>query len=281
MSKTLARMGPRLQWLSLILPGLVIFTIGLVIPMLIGFYYSFTSWDGFTKELPWVGLDNYFKMLTDENVLNAWGFTLLFTVFNTVIQNVLALLFAVILDAGIRAKKLFRTILFLPCLIAPLVAGYIWARMYMDLGWMLFGSGDTVLMGLLIVNNWQWVGYWMLIYLAGLQSIPQELYEAAKVDGAPVWTQFVKITIPMLAPSITIAIVGITVGSLRVYDLIVSATGGGPGRSSMSIIYQIYNTAFSGKQYGYGSAISVSLILLLMMIAVVQLRVLRRREIQQ
>lgn len=273
--------GPRLQSLSLVLPGLVVFTVGLVIPMVIGLYYSFTSWDGFTPELPWVGLDNYLKMLGDENVRNAWGFTLAFTVLNTIVQNGLALLFAVILDSGIRAKKLFRTILFLPCLIAPLVAGYIWARMYMDLNFMLFGNGDTVLMGLLIVNNWQWVGYWMLIYLAGLQSIPPELYEAAQVDGAPRWTQFRRITLPMLAPSITIGVVGITVGSLRVYDLIVSATGGGPGRSSMSIIYQIYNTAFSGKQYGYGSAISVTLIALLMLIAVVQLRVLRRREVQQ
>jgi raffinose/stachyose/melibiose transport system permease protein len=293
MSKSLTRLGPRLQTLSLVLPGLVVFTVGLIVPMLISVWYSLTSWDGFTPTLPWAGLDNYVRMLGDENVFHAWVFTLLFTVFNTFIQNVLALVFALVLDSGIRLKKLFRTVLFLPCLIAPLVAGYIWARMFMDvlpavntlmgtdINFMLFGNGDTVLMGLLIVNNWQWVGYWMLIYLAGLQSIPTELYEAAKVDGAPGLTQFFRITVPMLAPSITIGVVGITVGSLRVYDLIVSATAGGPGRSSMSIIYQIYNTAFSGRQYGYGSAMSVTLIVLLMAIAVVQLRFLRRREIQQ
>lgn len=293
MSKSLNPLGPRFQYLSLVLPGLFVFTVGLIVPLLYSFYYSLTSWDGFTRDLPWAGLDNYTKMFSDPNVVNAWVFTLLFTVFNTVIQNALALLFALILDSGVRAKRVFRTILFLPCLIAPLVAGYIWARMFTDVlpaandllgtdfNFMLFGSGDTVLMGLLIVNNWQWVGYWMLIYLAGLQSIPAELYEAAKVAGASAWTQFRTVTIPMLAPAITIGVVGITVGSLRVYDLIVSATGGGPGRSSMSIIYQIYNTAFAGKQYGYGSAMSVTLIGLLMLIAVVQLRVLRSREVQQ
>lgn len=293
MLKSPTSLGPKLQMLSLVVPGLIVFTVGLIVPLLISVWYSFTSWDGFTHDLPWVGMDNYVRMLGDENVLNAWTFTLLFTVFNTLIQNVLALGFALILDSGIRAKKLFRTILFLPCLIAPLVAGYIWARMYTDVlpalnsllgtdvNFMLFGSGDTVLAGLLIVNNWQWIGYWMLIYLAGLQSIPTELYEAARVDGASPWLQFWQITLPMLAPSITISVVGITVGSLRVYDLIVSATAGGPGRSSTSIIYQIFNTAFSGKQYGYGSAMSVTLIALLMAIAVLQLWVLRRREIQQ
>jgi raffinose/stachyose/melibiose transport system permease protein len=283
----------KVQKLLLVVPALLIFTVGLMIPMVLGIAYSFTSWDGFSKDLPWVGFDNYLHMLSDENVLNAWGFTLAFTVLNTIVQNVLALLFALILDTTLRGKKVFRTILFLPCLIAPLVAGYIWARMFTDIlpaindllgtkiNFLLFGSPDTVLTGLVIVNNWQWVGYWMLIYLAGLQSIPGELYEAATVDGAGYLTKLFKVTIPMLAPSITIAVVGITVGSLRVYDLMVSATGGGPGRASTSIIYQIFNTAFSGKQYGYGSALSVTLIALLMLIAVVQLGILRKKEIQQ
>ena len=137
-----------------------------------------------------------------------------------------------------------------------------------------------MLSGLLIANNWQWIGYWMLIYLAALQSIPRELYEAARVDGASWARQFFGITIPMLAPAFTICIVGITIGSLKVYDLIVSSTAGGPGRASTSIIYQIYNTAISGRQYGYGSALSMTLIVVLLVVAVIQLSVLRKREVQ-
>ena len=144
----------------------------------------------------------------------------------------------------------------------------------------LFGSGKTVLSGLLIANNWQWIGYWMLIYLAGLQSIPSDLYEAAKVDGAGAITRFFNITIPMLAPAITICVVGITTGSLKVYDLLVSSTKGGPGRSSTSIIYQTYTTAINGRQYGYGSAMSVSLVIVLLLVALIQVKGLKSKEVQ-
>jgi len=145
---------------------------------------------------------------------------------------------------------------------------------------MLFGREETVLSGMLIANNWQWIGYWMRIYLAALQSIPGDLYEAARVDGANTRRQFVHITLPMLAPAVTICVEGITIGSLKVYDLLVSSTGGGPGRASTSIIYYIYNTAISGRQYGYGSSLSMTLIAALLLIASVQAAALRRREVQ-
>jgi raffinose/stachyose/melibiose transport system permease protein len=284
--------GIQAQYVSLVLPGLLIFSVGVILPMILGLLYSFTGWDGFTRDLPWVGVDNYKKLVQDSYVLNAWWFTIKFTFWNTILQNILALLFAVMLDGKIRVEKLYRTVLFIPCLISPVVAGFIWLRMYSDvlpavdalfkahINFRLFGSSETVLPGLLIVNNWQWVGYWMLIYIAGLQSIPVELYEAAKVDGAGPVRQFFKITVPMLAPSFTICIVGITTGSLKVYDLLVSSTAGGPGRASTSIIYLIYNTAISGRQYGYGSALSMSLIIALLLIAVLQLSILRKREVQ-
>lgn len=120
----------------------------------------------------------------------------------------------------------------------------------------------------------------MLIYLAGLQSVPHELLEAAKVDGANAVQKFLKITLPMLAPAITICVVGITTGSLKVYDLLVSSTKGGPGYASTSIIMQIYNTAIAGRQYGYGSAMSITLIAVLLLIAVIQLKWLKKREVQ-
>lgn len=280
------------QYLLLVLPGVVIFTIGLIIPMIMAVRYSFTSWDGMAKEKPFVGLQNYMKLINDSEFRSAWWFTLRFTFYNTIIQNVLALFFAVALDKGIKAQKLYRTAFFVPCLISSVIVGFVWLRMYSNIlpalkdilgtniNFLLFGSGDTVLSGLLIANNWQWIGYWMLIYLAGLQSIPAELYEAAKVDGASAIRRFRNITIPMLAPAITICIVGITTGSLKVYDLLVSSTKGGPGRASTSIIYQTYTTAISGRQYGYGSAMSVTIVIALLLVALIQVKGLKNKEVQ-
>jgi raffinose/stachyose/melibiose transport system permease protein len=254
--------------------------------------YSFTSWNGMTKEKPFVGIQNYINLFGDSEFRSAWWFTIRFTVFNTIIQNVLALLFAVALDTGIKAQKLYRTAFFVPCLISSVIVGFVWLRMFSsilpavndflgtNINFLLFGDGDTVLSGLLIANNWQWVGYWMLIYLAGLQSIPAELYEAAKVDGAGAIRRFKNITIPMLAPAITICVVGITTGSLKVYDLLVSSTKGGPGRASTSIIYQTYTTAINGRQYGYGSAMSVTLVMVLLLVALIQVKGLKNKEVQ-
>ncbi len=280
------------QYLLLVLPGFIIFTIGLVVPLFMAVRYSFTSWDGMSPEKLYVGFQNYIDLFQDSEFRDAWWFTLKFTIGNTIIQNVAALLFAVALDSGIKAQKLYRTIFFIPCLISALVVGFIWLKMFSNvlpaindfLGtsfhFLLFGQKETVLSGLLIANNWQWIGYWMLIYLAGLQSIPAELYEAAKIDGAGAVKRFFHVTIPMLAPAITICVVGITTGSLKVYDLLVSSTKGGPGRASTSMIYQTYTTAINGRQYGYGCAMSVTLVLALLLVALIQVKSLKKREVQ-
>ncbi|MBQ4651718.1 MAG: sugar ABC transporter permease [Oscillospiraceae bacterium] len=281
------------QYFVLVLPGFVIFTIGLILPMLLAAYYSLTSWDGMSAEKGFIGLQNYVRLFKDQNFLASFWFTIKFTVGNTIIQNVVALLFAVALDSGIKGQKLYRTVLFIPCLISAVIVGFIWLRMYSSvlpslndifgtkINFLLFGDGETVLSGLLIANNWQWIGYWMLIYLAGLQSIPSELHEAAKVDGAGPISRFWNITIPMLAPAITICVVGITTGSLKVYDLLVSSTKGGPGRASTSIIYQTYRTAINGREYGYGCAMSIVLVVLLLLVALIQVKTLKKREVQQ
>ncbi|HJB01811.1 MAG TPA: sugar ABC transporter permease [Candidatus Mediterraneibacter merdavium] len=280
------------QYLVLVLPGFIIFTIGLIIPLLLALRYSFTSWDGMSTEKVFVGFNNYIDLFKDENFRDAWVFTIKFTIGNTIIQNVVALLFAVALDSGIKAQKIYRTILFIPCLISAVIVGFVWLKIFSNvlpeinamlgtnINFLLFGSKDTVLSGLLIANNWQWIGYWMLIYLAGLQSVPAELYEAAKVDGAGAVKRFFNVTIPMLAPSITICVVGITTGSLKVYDLLVSSTKGGPGRASTSIIYETYTTAINGRQYGYGSAMSVTLVIVLLLVAMIQVKGLKKREVQ-
>ena len=276
------------QYLVLVLPGMIIFTVGLIIPLFLSFRYSLTDWDGMTAKKTFVGLQNYIKLFKDKEFLESWWFTIKFTIGNTIIQNVLALLFAVALDSGIRFQKLYRTAFFVPCLISAIVVGFVWLKMFSNVlpaindllgtgfNFLLFGKAETVLGGLLIANNWQWVGYWMLIYLAGLQSVPAELYEAAKVDGANAIHRFFNVTIPMLAPAITICVVGITTGSLKVYDLLVASTKGGPGRASTSVIYKTYTTAINGRQYGYGSAMTVTLLL----VALIQVKGLRKKEVQ-
>ena len=280
------------QYLVLVIPGLIIFTIGLIVPLFLSLRYSVTSWDGMSAEKTFVGLKNYVNLFKDKEFIDAWWFTIKFTIGNTIIQNVLALLFAVALDSGIRWQKVYRTALFVPCLISAIIVGFIWLKMFSNvlpeinewlgtnINFLLFGDSKTVLGGLLIANNWQWVGYWMLIYLAGLQSGPGDLHEAAKVDGANAVQRFFHVTIPMLAPAITICVVGITTGSLKVYDLLVSSTKGGPGRASTSIIYQTYTTAINGRQYGYGSAMTVTLVVVLLMVAMIQVKGLRKKEVQ-
>ncbi|MCI8320919.1 MAG: sugar ABC transporter permease [Dorea sp.] len=280
------------QYFALVLPGFVIFTIGLIIPLFMAVRYSFTSWDGMSVEKAFVGFQNYVELVKDSDFRDAWWFTLKFTIGNTIIQNIVALLFAIALDSGIKAQKVYRTILFVPCLISALVVGFVWLKMFSNvlpalndflgtnINFLLFGEKETVLSGLLIANNWQWIGYWMLIYLAGLQSVPSDLYEAAKVDGAGAVKRFFNVTIPMLAPAITICVVGITTGSLKVYDLLVSSTKGGPGRASTSMIYQTYTTAINGRQYGYGCAMSVTLVIVLLLVALVQVKGLKSKEVQ-
>lgn len=280
------------QYMCLVLPGIIIFTIGLIIPLILAIRYSLTNWDGMSAEKTFVGFQNYIDLMKDSDFRNAWWFTIKFTIGNTIIQNVVALLFAVALDSGIKAQKIYRTVFFIPCLISAVIVGFVWLKMFSNvlpafndllgtnINFLLFGKKETVLSGLLIANNWQWIGYWMLIYLAGLQSVPAELYEAAKVDGAGPVKRFFNVTIPMLAPSITICVVGITTGSLKVYDLLVSSTKGGPGRASTSMIYQTYTTAINGRQYGYGCAMSVTLVIVLLLVAFVQVKGLRSKEVQ-
>ena len=281
------------QYAVLLVPGLLIFTVGLILPLFMALGYSFTIWNGISANKQFVGIANYINAFKDKVVWNAWWFTIKFTVCNTVIQNILALLLALMLDGSIKGKKVLRTIFFIPCLISAVVVGFVWAKLYGNVfpailkaaglnghSAMLFGNEKTVLWGLLGANNWQWVGYWMLIYLAALQSVPTELYDSAKVDGANKLQQFRHVTIPMIAPAITICVVGITTGSLKVYDLLVSSTSGGPGRSSTSIIFLIYKTAIGGRQYGYGSALSVILTVVLLLVACIQLGSLRKHEVQ-
>ncbi len=280
------------QYASLMVPSLVLFTLGIIIPIIMCFYYSLFEWDGFSPDMKFLGLGNYINIFKDPQVMMSWRFTIFFSIANSLTANIGALLLATLLDSKIKAKTLQRTIVFIPCLFSSIVTGFVWKKMYSEIlpgivqalgltiNLKLFGSQSTVLLGLTIANCWQWTGLWMMIYLAALQSVPQDFYEAAIMDGANAFQRFFRITIPLIMPAIITCTVGLTTGALRTYDILVTATEGGPGRASNTIVYYIYNIAFKQKLYGYGSAISITLIIVLLIVAVAQLMFFRKKEVQ-
>ena len=281
-----------LQYLTLVLPAFVLFTIGIIVPIVLCLYYSFTEWDGFSAHIQFVNIQNYINIFRDKSVMSSWAFTIKFAVLNAGIADILTLLLAVLMDKAMKGVKLYRMILFIPCLFSSIVTGFVWtkiyavvlpdicARLHLDWNLQLLGNADTVTIGLTIANIWQWSGLWMMIYLAALQSIPTEYYEAAKIDGANGIQKFIKITVPLLMPAITTCTIGLTTGALKTYDILVTSTQGGPGRASTSIIYYLYTAIFEHKLYGYGSSIAVTLILLLLAVAVFQIRLFRKKEVQ-
>ena len=281
-----------LQYLTLVLPAFVLFTIGIIVPIVLCLYYSFTEWDGFSAHIQFVNIQNYINIFRDKSVMSSWAFTIKFAVLNAGIADILTLLLAVLMDKARKGVKLYRMILFIPCLFSSIVTGFVWtkiyavvlpdicARLHLDWNLQLLGNADTVTIGLTIANIWQWSGLWMMIYLAALQSIPTEYYEAAKIDGANGIQKFIKITVPLLMPAITTCTIGLTTGALKTYDILVTSTQGGPGRASTSIIYYLYTAIFEHKLYGYGSSIAVILILLLLAVAVFQIRLFRKKEVQ-
>lgn len=282
----------RRQYALLMVPALILFTIGLIIPIIMCFYYSLYEWDGFAAEKVFLGLKNYINIFKDEYVMSSWKFTIVFAVANAFTADVCALLLAVLLDSKIRAKTFQRTLVFIPCLFSSIVTGFVWKKLYavvlpgivkalgFGINMQLFGSQDTVLLGLTIANCWQWTGLWMMIYLAALQSIPPEYHEAAIVDGANVFQRFWNVTVPLLMPAIITCTVGLTTGALKTYDILVTATEGGPGRASNTIVYYAYKVSFTLKQYGYGSAMAISLIFVLLLVALVQLKMFSSKEVQ-
>lgn len=280
------------EYALLVFPALAIFAFGMILPIFVGFYYSLTDWNGMTRDVNLIGLKNYLRIFTDDKFIDSIGFTVKFALLNTLVQNVFALLFAMMLDAKLKGKTIYRAIIFAPVLLSPILCGYLWkvvfaklmpaitAALHLNMNLRLLENPKTVLLGVVLINNWQWIGYWMMVYLAALQSVPKELYEAIDIDGGTPWRKFVHITLPMIAPAITVCVLAITLGSFRVYELLVTATQGGPGHASESIIYYTFKMAFGAQQPGYASAISMVYLLFLLLIAVIQLRVLRKREVQ-
>ncbi|MCP8971329.1 carbohydrate ABC transporter permease [Ectobacillus ponti] len=274
------------------IPAVLLFAIFHTYPAVQGIYYSFTNWDGLSLNYEFVGLKNYLNLFKDENILHSYVFTFKFAVVTTILVNVLSLLIAMGLNAKIKYRNFFRGIYFLPNVLSVLIVGfifnYLFANVVPELGKKLgsellsmniLGSETTAWIGIVIVAVWQACALNTILYLSGLQTVPAELYEASSLDGANKWQEFWHITFPMIAPFFTINMVLAMKNFLMVFDQVVALTNGGPGRATESISLLIYKGGFSGGEFAYQSANSVVYFIVIVVISVVQIRFLQKREV--
>lgn len=282
----------QLWYFLFILPALILFTVSIIIPVIQGFILTLTNWDGISKTYDFVGIRNYKTLLDDDLFYTALLNTLVFTFGVVIFQNLFGLILAVLLDKSSKISNFFRTIFFMPAVLSVVLAGYIWTYVYSDGIPALFnminmklsasplGNYKMVIPALIIIQIWLYTGQTMVIYIAGLQSIPEEIYESAKVDGANRIQSFFRITLPMLGPAITINFVLVVKTAMMVFDLVFVATAGGPGHSSEVLSTYLYNITFTNNQAGYGSALSFVFLLILITMAMIQLKFFKKREVE-
>ncbi len=268
-----------------VLPTLAAFVIGFVVPFVLGIYLSFCKFTTVT-DAQFVGLGNYVKIFQDDTFVHSLWFTAAFTVVSVVTINLFAFIVAMLLTRGFKGTNVFRTVFFMPNLIGGIVLGYIWQIILNGVlarfGLTLQYSGTYGFWGLLVLMNWQQIGYMMIIYIAGLQNVPGELIEAAKMDGASAWQILKKVTLPMVMPSITICTFLTLTNGFKLFDQNLALTAGGPSHQSEMLALNIFNTFYARMGYeGVGQAKAVIFFLLVAVIALVQLRATRSKEVQQ
>ena len=267
-----------------VLPTLAAFTVSFIIPFLMGIYLSFNKFTT-VENAKWAGFDNYVRAFTNNDFLNALWFTVLFTIVSVVTVNIFAFLLAAALTKSIRGTNIFRTIFFMPNLIGGIVLGYIW-NLIINGVLSYFGvdiSFDAKygFWGLVILTNWQLIGYMMVIYIAGLQNIPRDLNEAAEIDGATSWQSLKNVTIPMLMPSVTICTFLTLTNSFKLFDQNLALTAGAPGRKTAMLALDIYNTFYGRAGWqGVGQAKAVIFFLIASLIAFAQLKFTSGKEVE-
>ena len=274
-------------WPVFVLPTLVAFIIGFIWPFIWGTYLSFQRFTTVSKTT-FVGIQNYLSVFQDSTFLHAFGFTAVFTVVSTVLINVFAFAIALVLTRGIKGTNLFRTVYFMPNLIGGILLGYIWQILLNGLlanlqKPLLALDAKAGFVGLVILMCWQQIGYMMIIYIAGLQNVPVDLVEAARIDGATSSQILFKIKIPMVMPSVTICTFLTLTNSFKLFDQNLSLTAGEPAKQSMMLAYNIYDTFYarSGPQWkGIGQAKAVVFFLFVVVISLLQLHFTRSKEVQ-
>ena len=279
---------------SFILPNFLGFAVLTMVPVGVLFYIAFTKWNVFRRTATWIGTKNFVQMWNDELFWTSLWNTLYYTVFHIPLTMAAALGLALLLNRRLRGVAFFRTAAFFPYITSIVALTYVWNLLFSPEhgpinaflrfigidnppGWTV--SADWSMPAVILVGTWREMGYYMLIYLAGLQTIPAQLYEAAKIDGASAWQRFWHVTIPGLRHITFLVMVLLTIGSFKVFDLILLLTNGGPGQSTLVVSQYIYRKGFEENEFGYASAISIVLFAICFLVTIVQYRVNKRGSV--
>lgn len=253
------------------IPALLLILFFVLWPLIEAFRISFTQWNGYSQDYKYIGIKNYLKLFKDSNFLISFRNTIIYGFGSTLLQNLLGLAYAVFLNSRFKGHSIVRTFIYMPVMISSLIMGYIIYFFVMynrgvfneiigifgmtAVDWMASGNRGVIIITLM--NSWQYVGIAMVIYMAGLQNIPKMYLEAAEIDGANPWQRFRHITFPLLLPSISSAVVLNLIGGLKLYDIIISLSGGGPGFSTHSLASYVSNQYFKAQNAGYSAAVGI------------------------
>lgn len=274
-------------------PAIIFFTLIVFIPFIGGMMYSFTSWNGVSDNITYVGFDNIINLAKDESFIESFWFTTRFTLASVIISNGFGLLLALILTKALKSAKILRTVFFIPNVISGLLLGFIWQFIFVkgfasvgeltglaffNLPWL--GTSNTAFWALIIVTVWQTAGYLMIIYIAGIMNVSPELKEAASIDGATSWQQFKDVTLPMIMPSITVCLFLSISWAFKMFDLNFSLTKGGPFNSTKSVALDIYVEAFQNSRYGDGAAKALVFFVVVAIITAIQVKVTKGKEVE-
>ncbi len=275
------------------IPALLLILFFVLWPLIEAFRISFTQWNGYSQDYKYIGLKNYLKLFKDSNFLIAFRNTIIYGFGSTLLQNLLGLAYAVFLNSRFKGHSVVRTFIYMPVMISSLIMGYIiyffvqynrgiFNEMICIFGmapidWMASGTRGVIIITLM--NSWQYVGIAMVIYMAGLQNIPQMYLEAAEIDGASPWQRFRHITFPLLLPSISSAVVLNLIGGLKLYDVIVSLSGGGPGFSTHSLASYVSNQYFKAQNAGYSAAVGIFTFLFIMVVSNIFTNYFSKKEV--
>lgn len=275
----------------LLLPALAVYVLFFVYPAAGTFYYSFTNWsDVHPNHVSFVGWRNYRAIFREDIYVTGIRNTLTYAVISTILINALAIPLAAALNRGFRTRALLRSVFFMPAVFSPLIIGFLWSYLYStsDFGLInrglaalgvgkinFLGDSDIAIYAVILTQVWQWVGYNMVIYLANLQSINPEYYEAAKLDGAGPLQSFGRITLPLLAPAITFCTVTVMISGLKVFDIVYSLTSGGPGHATETIVSLMVKKGLGEGFYAFGSAFGIVFVAMVGIITYLQLRLVK------
>jgi raffinose/stachyose/melibiose transport system permease protein len=274
-------------------PALILFFVFILYPFLKGIQISFTNWNGYNQDYKWVGVQNYARMLDDPDIVKIIQNTVIYGVGSAVFQNVIGLLYALFLNMSFRTRGFVRTIIYLPVIISSLIMGYIWYFFFQYDGGaindilLLFQDQPSNILGdpqinvwiITFVNTYQYLGIAMVLFLAGLQTIPKDYYEAATIDGAGSFSRFVHVTWPLLAPAFTVSMVLNLIGGLKLFDVITALTNSGPGYASASLSTLMYLLYFGREDAGYAAAIGILMFVMISVVSMISLVFLRKREV--